>query len=274
MNKEKKEASTRIQTSILNGVEKKALIYLANRQPKWMTSNILTVIGMMGAIIISLGYILSQINLNYLWVSSLGFVINWYGDSLDGTLARVRNRQRPVFGYYLDHTMDIINEFFIFIGLGVSTLIHFELSMLLFIVYLMLTVNVSINAHLKKEFKLTYAKLGPTEFRVVAILVNTLYIYSHALHSFTLPLSYGGKEIILSSFDLMGIAVLFILLTMYAVTIINDIKDYNKSILHVKRNGRTVTPFLSGRFIRQISTDSSYATRLQEDNPTFASENN
>ena len=74
--------------------------------------------------------------------------------------------------------MDIINEFFIFIGLGVSTLIHFELSMLLFIVYLMLTVNVSINAHLKKEFKLTYAKLGPTEFRVVAILVNTLYIYS------------------------------------------------------------------------------------------------
>lgn len=120
MNKEKKEASTRIQTSILNGVEKKALIYLANRQPKWMTSNILTVIGMMGAIIISLGYILSQINLNYLWVSSLGFVINWYGDSLDGTLARVRNRQRPVFGYYLDHTMDIINEFFIFIGLGGS----------------------------------------------------------------------------------------------------------------------------------------------------------
>lgn len=228
MNKEKKEASTRIQTSILNGVEKKALIYLANRQPKWMTSNILTVIGIMGAIIISLGYILSQINLNYLWVSSLGFVINWYGDSLDGTLARVRNRQRPVFGYYLDHTMDIINEFFIFIGLGVSTLIHFELSMLLFIVYLMLTVNVSINAHLKKEFKLTYAKLGLTEFRVVAILVNTLYIYSHALHSFTLPLSYGGKEIILSSFDLMGIAVLFILLTMYAVTIINDIKDYNK----------------------------------------------
>lgn len=79
MKKEKKEASTRIQTSILNGVEKKALIYLANRQPKWMTSNILTVIGMMGPIIISLGYILSQINLNYLWVSSLGFVINWYG---------------------------------------------------------------------------------------------------------------------------------------------------------------------------------------------------
>ena len=150
MNEDKKETSIRIQTSILNGVEKKVLIYLANRQPQWMTSNILTVIGIIGAIIISLGYILSRINLNYLWISSLGFVINWYGDSLDGTLARVRNRQRPVFGYYLDHTMDIVNELLIFIGLGLSGLIHFELSLLLFIVYLMLTVNVSINAHLKK----------------------------------------------------------------------------------------------------------------------------
>lgn len=82
MNEDKKETSIRIQTSILNGVEKKVLIYLANRQPQWMTSNILTVIGIIGAIIISLGYILSRINLNYLWISSLGFVINWYGDSL------------------------------------------------------------------------------------------------------------------------------------------------------------------------------------------------
>lgn len=228
MNENKKETSIRIQTSILNAVEKKALIFLANRQPQWMTSNILTVIGMIGAIIISLGYILSRINLNYLWISSLGFVINWYGDSLDGTLARVRNRQRPVFGYYLDHTMDIVNEFFIFIGLGLSGLIHFELSLLLFIVYLMLTVNVSINAHLKKEFKLTYSGLGPTEFRVLAVLVNTIYIYSQTINSFTQSLSFFGKEIILTSFDLMGIFVLLILFLMYIVTVINDIRDYNK----------------------------------------------
>ena len=228
MNEDKKETSIRIQTSILNGIEKKALIYLANRQPQWMTSNILTVIGMIGAIIISLGYILSRINLNYLWISSLGFVINWYGDSLDGTLARVRNRQRPVFGYYLDHTMDIVNELFIFIGLGLSGLIHFELSLLLFIAYLMLTVNVSINAHLKKEFKLTYAGLGPTEFRVLAVLVNTTYIYSQAINSFTQSFSCFGKEIILTSFDLMGVFVLLILFLMYIVTVIDDIRDYNK----------------------------------------------
>lgn len=90
------------------------MIFLADRQPRWMTSNILTGIGTFGAIVISLGYILSQININYLWLSSLGFVINWYGDSLDGTLARVRNKQRPIFGYYIDHTVDIINELLIF----------------------------------------------------------------------------------------------------------------------------------------------------------------
>lgn len=228
MSKDKKETSIRIQTSILNGVEKKALVFLANKQPRWMTSNILTVIGMAGAIIISLGYILSQVDLHYLWVSSLGFAVNWYGDSLDGTLARVRDRQRPVFGYYLDHTMDIINELFIFVGLGLSGLMHLELSLFLFIVYLMLTVNVSINAHLKKEFKLTYAKLGPTEFRVLAILVNTVYMYSHPINSFMMQVSFCGKEIALSSFDLMGMAVLTVLMLMYVVTVINDLKDYNK----------------------------------------------
>lgn len=130
MKEKSSETSVRIQTSILNGVEKKALAFLADRQPRWMTSNILTGIGTFGAIVISLGYILSQININYLWLSSLEFVINWYGDSLDGTLARVRNKQRPIFGYYIDHTVDIINELLIFLGLGLSGLICFDLSFL------------------------------------------------------------------------------------------------------------------------------------------------
>lgn len=82
MEEKNNESSVRIQTSILNGVEKKTLIFLADRQPRWMTSNILTGIGTIGAVVISLGYILSQFNINYLWLSSLGFVINWYGDSL------------------------------------------------------------------------------------------------------------------------------------------------------------------------------------------------
>ena len=85
-----------------------------------MTSDILTFIGTFGAIVIGAGYYLSNYNIAFLWLSSLGFFINWYGDSLDGTLARVRKQQRPVYGYYLDHTMDAINELFMFVGAGLS----------------------------------------------------------------------------------------------------------------------------------------------------------
>lgn len=228
MKEKSSETSVRIQTSILNGVEKKALTFLADRQPRWMTSNILTGIGTFGAIVISLGYILSQININYLWLSSLGFVINWYGDSLDGTLARVRNKQRPIFGYYIDHTVDIINELLIFLGLGLSGLICFDLSLFILIVYMMLTLNVSINAHLKKEFKLTYAKLGPTEFRVLAIIFNTVCIYCPAISDSVMEISMFGKDIVLGSLDIAGVFVLLVLIIMYLVTVLNDIKDYDK----------------------------------------------
>lgn len=228
MKEKSSETSVRIQTSILNGVEKKALAFLADRQPRWMTSNILTGIGTFGAIVISLGYILSQININYLWLSSLGFVINRYGDSLDGTLARVRNKQRPIFGYYIDHTVDIINELLIFLGLGLSGLICFDLSLFILIVYMMLTLNVSINAHLKKEFRLTYAKLGPTEFRVLAIIFNTVCIYCPAISDSVMEISMFGKDIVLGSLDIAGVFVLLVLIIMYIVTVLNDIKDYDK----------------------------------------------
>ena len=96
------EHSKRIQTSVLNGVEKKALVWLAQRQPKWMNSDMLTLIGVIGSIVVAAGYVLSNYNMAWLWLASAGFLINWYGDSLDGTLARVRGTQRPVYGFYLD----------------------------------------------------------------------------------------------------------------------------------------------------------------------------
>jgi phosphatidylglycerophosphate synthase len=220
------EQSKRIQTSILNSLEKKVLIWLAERQPKWMTSDMLTYIGTVGAIIIAIGYILSSRNINYLWLSTLGFIINWYGDSLDGTLARVRNTQRPVYGYYIDHTVDAINEVVIFIGIGLSGLMHLEFSLMALVAYFLITINVSINAHLKKEFKLTYAGLGPTEFRLIMIIINTIYIYSTTLRNFSVAVEVFGREISLKSLDIVGISVTIILFIMYFYEIFNDAKEY------------------------------------------------
>lgn len=221
-----KADAVRIQTSFLNAIEKKVLVWLAERQPKWMTSDILTYIGTFGAVVIAAGYILSAWNINFLWLSSLGFVINWYGDSLDGTLARVRKTQRPVYGYYIDHTVDCINEFIMFIGIGLSGLMHFSLAMVILAVYFMLTINVSINAHLKKEFRLTYAKLGPTEFRILAIMANTVLALVRPISEFALTFFIFGREFTLASLDIVGIIVLLVLAVIYLTTVVKDGRGY------------------------------------------------
>lgn len=221
-----KADAVRIQTSILNALEKKVLVWLAERQPKWMTSDILTYIGVFGAAVIAIGYILTPLNHNFLWLSSLGFVINWYGDSLDGTLARVRKKQRPIYGYYLDHTVDAINEVMIFVGVGLSGLMHLEIALLALVMYLLMTVNVSINAHLKKEFKLTYASLGPTEFRIIMMLINTLLVLIRPFREFSHTLTISGHELTFAALDYIGIIIVVVLALMHLTTVRKDIKDY------------------------------------------------
>ena len=223
-----KADAVRIQTSILNALEKKVLVWLAERQPKWMTSDILTAIGTVGAVVIAIGYILASWNINYLWLSSLGFIINWYGDSLDGTLARVRHTQRPIYGYYIDHTVDAINEVMIFVSIGLSGLMHLELALLVLVFYFLITINVSINAHLKKEFKLTYFRLGPTEFRILAIIINTLFIFIRPLRDFSHEFMMCGYWFRLSALDYICIAVTAILAAIYISDVIKDTKEYGE----------------------------------------------
>lgn len=221
--------ATRIQTSILNAAEKKVLVWLAERQPRWVTSDTLTLVGFLGAVTIAAGYVLTNINFNFLWLASLGLLINWYGDSLDGTLARVRGHQRPLYGYYLDHTMDGINESIMCIGAGLSPLMHLPLALGILVVYQLMTVNVSINAHLRKEFKLTYAKLGPTEFRLIVVIVNTVLALVRPLREFTLDCTIQGAQVSLGALDIAAAAILAILLVIYVVTVIGDTRYYGKA---------------------------------------------
>ena len=223
-----KADAVRIQTSVLNALEKEVLVYLAERQPKWMTSDILTYIGTFGAMVIAAGYILSSWNINFLWLSSLGFIINWYGDSLDGTLARVRKMQRPIYGYYIDHTIDAINEVMIFVGVGLSGLMHLEIALLALVMYFLMTINVSINAHLKKEFKLTYASMGPTEFRIIMIIINTIFALIRPLRDFSHSFALCGHTFTFRALDYIGILIIIILALMHLTTVRKDIKDYAK----------------------------------------------
>jgi len=221
--------AVRIQNSILNAAEKKALIWLAERQPKWVVSDTLTFVGILGSVLIAAGFILSDFNINWLWLSIGGFFVNWYGDSLDGTLARVRGTQRPIYGYYLDHTVDVINEALMFFGVGLSALMRLDIALMIFIIYLCLTLNVSMNAHLKSEFKLTYGKLGPTEFRVVACILLMIIIFCPGLREFHTSVRLFGRDLAMGPLDIPGLVIFLILSIIYINTVIIDAKGYSKA---------------------------------------------
>lgn len=221
-----KEQSNRIQTSVLNASEKKVLLYLAERQPKWMTSDILTGIGVVGAVIVAAGYFLSNYNIMWLWLSTFGFFVNWYGDSLDGTLARYRHTQRPVYGFYLDHTIDGMTMAIMCVGAGLSDMLNLYIAFAVLAVYLLLSISVYINAHLKGEFKLTYAGMGPTEFRLILMIVNTLFIYVKPLREFAVQFRIMGIDISFGSFDFIGAFILVVLVLIYLDNFVKDAKGY------------------------------------------------
>lgn len=225
---EKKVQSKRIQTSLLNAAEKKVLIKIANRLPRWTDPDQLTFIGFMGAVIIAIGFNLANLNAQFLWLCVVGFVINWYGDSLDGTLARVRNEQRPIYGFYVDHTMDAINELLMFLGAGMSPYMRFDLSCVLLIFYFMLSLNVAMNTHLKGEFCLTYGKLGPTEFRLVCIVACILIIAIKPLQTFSFTIPWIVDDLTLRTLDVVGGFLLVALIIIYFSTIAQDAKYYSK----------------------------------------------
>ena len=142
MPKVKKEHSveqhSRVNRILLGPLERPALKWLAEHMPRWMTPDILTGIGFLGAVIIAVSYYLTNYNPAYLWLASFGFVVNWFGDSLDGSLARFRHIERPRYGFFLDHTLDSASETVIFIGLGLSPYVNLELAFLALVGYLLL----------------------------------------------------------------------------------------------------------------------------------------
>jgi len=227
MSEEKKQAA-RIQTSILNPLEKKVLVWLAERMPSWVTSDMLTFVGFLGAIVMATGYALANLNLNWLWLSCLGLMINWFGDSLDGSLARVRNTQRKTYGFYIDHNVDVINETIMFVGVGLSPLVNMSFAMFALVAYFMLSIYVYIDCHLKGEMRLTYAGMGPTEFRLILIIVNICFIYIPWLSQWKKPITIFHNDFQIGLFDYIAVAAAFAIFAAYIVSFFKDLKYFNE----------------------------------------------
>jgi archaetidylinositol phosphate synthase len=215
-------------------LERPALKWLAAHMPAWMTPDILTGIGVLGGLIILISYYLTRYNPAFLWLASLGFVINWFGDSLDGTLARYRDIQRPRYGFFIDHIVDAVVETMIILGLGLSPYVRFNLAALALVGYLLLSVMVYIQQIVTNEFRISYGKLGPTEIRVIVILANTT-IFFLGNPQINLPAGAVGL------YDLLVIVVILLMGIIFAVNSIARGRELSRQDTQA-RLARELTP--------------------------------
>src|SRR5277367_5287964 len=162
----------RLQQSLVAAVEKRTLIWLAERTPRRINSDHLTLMGFTAQCLAGVCYALARWN-RYALLLGIGFLaLNWLGDSLDGTLARVRNCQRPRYGFYVDHIADTFAAFFLMGGLALSGYIHAAIAFGMLVAFLMLSIEAYLATYTLGQFQLSYWKLGPTEIRLLLAAGN------------------------------------------------------------------------------------------------------
>ncbi|MEO8481166.1 MAG: CDP-alcohol phosphatidyltransferase family protein [Acidobacteriota bacterium] len=181
----------RLQNSVLNTIEKRTLIWLAHRIPAFVTSDHLTILALMAMVGAGLSYWSARATPFGLWLVIAFLAINWFGDSLDGTLARVRQQPRPRFGYYVDHVVDAVGAVCLFGGLAASGFMSAPVAAVLLIAYFLLCLEVYLATVSLGEFRMSFFGVGPTELRIllavgnVVLLVHpTVVIAGHAFKLF------------------------------------------------------------------------------------------
>ncbi len=137
--------------------------------PRWVTPDMLTYLGIAGAIVIFLGYVLSNLAEEWLWLAIAGYAVQWFGDSTDGSLARFRKIERPRYGYFLDHSCDGVATTMLVIGIGLSPYVVLEVALIALAGYLLLSIHAFLSVRVLGELKLSYLNAGPTELRFMLI---------------------------------------------------------------------------------------------------------
>ena len=210
----------RVNDILLGPLERPTLKWLAAHMPARVTPDTCTLVGVLGSLGVAVSYILTMYDRSFLWLASLGFVVNWLGDSLDGTLARYRQIERPIYGFFVDHTIDAFSVSVIVLGLGLTPYVSFNVACLMLISYLLLCVLVFVRTSAVGEFKISYGKLGPTEIRLFAILLNTAMYFGGVQAS----LGSTGflSQIPVSPYDLFVAALALLLFHFFLVTAVRE----------------------------------------------------
>jgi len=162
---------------LLQAWERPALAFLAARLPRWATPDQLTAIGVAGALASALAYAFSGGHPALLWMATFGLAVNWFGDSLDGTLARLRKIERPRYGYYLDNAIDCFIALPVAVGLGISGYVRFDVCFLSLSIYTMISALTFLRANVTDVFQISYSGAGPTEMRAATAALSALMFF-------------------------------------------------------------------------------------------------
>jgi phosphatidylglycerophosphate synthase len=168
----------RVNQALTASAEKRVLEWLAIRAPGWLTSDQLTLLGLAAQIGAGLCYAWSRSHRSALLLVIVCLALNWLGDSLDGTLARVRRRQRPRYGFYVDHIVDIFGAVALMCGLGCSGLLHWQVTMAMLVAFLVLSSESYLAAYTLSRFELSQGFFGPTEIRILLAIGNLALLRS------------------------------------------------------------------------------------------------
>ena len=218
MNSGRIEKHKRVQESILAPAEAASLKWFAERMPAWVNSDHLTLIGLISMLLAGLFYYLSQWNIYLLHAVNLMIFANWFGDSLDGTLARFRNRLRPRYGYYVDHILDNFGVLFVTTGLALAGYMSIWVAFAVLVGYLLLNINIYLATSTIGVFQISYWKFGPTELRLFLMIGNIFLIYKPVVGLF-------GQQFLL--YDVGGaVAAVIMFVILLATTVINTRKLY------------------------------------------------
>ena len=208
----------RVHGSLLASVEKRALVWMAERMPTWVNSDHLTVIGFAAQIATGVCYALAAHDRRMLLAAILCLAVNWFGDSLDGTLARVRQQQRPRYGFYVDHVIDSIGAVAMMGGLALSGYMHPVIAIGLLIAFLLLSIQSYLATYTLGEFHLSMWRFGPTELRVLLAIGNlALLRWNWVLHGRYRLFDVGGA---------IGLAGMVLMLTVVCVK--NTVRLYRE----------------------------------------------
>ncbi|PYY06314.1 MAG: hypothetical protein DMG64_01330 [Acidobacteria bacterium] len=204
---EKFREAARIQQSFITKAEKKALLWCAERMPNALNSDHLTILGAAGMLLAGASYALSRFNRYALLLACFFLAVNWFGDSLDGTLARYRNQQRPRYGFYVDHVIDCFGVSALLAGMGLSGYMNPLIAVWMLVAYLLLSSEIFLATYALAQFEMSYFCFGPTELRIL-LCTGNLYVFFHpVVHPFGLPLSLWDFGAVLGSIGMTAIAI-------------------------------------------------------------------